>query len=160
MIEPVCATVISSWISDSQRGHSHCSCTRSTSLGGPVERHCTQPRCAHGGRLVCMKSQPLMRHHWWCSPSAPREMAGNVPHWMSKGPGWSCSVRRKDKKVRKRLQVPMDPKEQQGNWILWEIAEVKYVTQAPQCNTLLIFHSLLFIILSKILILDSNNKEQ
>lgn len=93
----MCAVANSKWVSNYQRGNSHCSCTRSTSLEGPVERRCTRPRCVHAGRHVCTKSQPLVRHHWWCSPSAPPERAGNEPRWMSEGPGWSCSVGQKDK---------------------------------------------------------------
>ncbi len=93
----MCAVAISKWVSNYQRGNSHCSCTRSTSLEGPVERRCIRPRCVHVGRHVCTKSQPLVRHHWWCSPSAPPERAGNEPRWMSEGPRWSCSVGQKDK---------------------------------------------------------------
>lgn len=90
------AVALSQRLSNHQRGHLHCSYTRSTSLAGPVGRRCTRPRCVRGGRHVCTRNPPSERHHLWCSPSAPPERDGNEPRWMSEGPEWSCSEGRKE----------------------------------------------------------------
>lgn len=84
-------------VSIQTKQNSRCSCTRSASLEGPVELHCTQPRCALGDHHVCTKSRPLVRHHWWCFPSALPERDGNEPHWMSEGPRWFYSVGKDEK---------------------------------------------------------------
>ena len=83
--------------SNDRKGNSHCSCTRSASLAGPVGPRCTRPRCVHAGHHVCRRSRPLGRRRWWCSPSAPPERGGSEPHWTSRGPRWSCSVEKRDK---------------------------------------------------------------
>lgn len=130
-----------------KKGNSHCSCTRSTSPGEPVEQRCTRPRCVHGGRHVCTRSRPSERHRWWCFPDVLPEKVGNAPRWMLKGPRLSCSAQKETQQHLYIWQIWLDfwlaiccPSEVKSKWRLSKKKKKRKICHTACSQYHLFFH--------------------